>query len=128
VGGRLQRRATALGPWIRNPGGVRRRTAKAMACSATPYGLRCAAHCFNRAHAQNNRPALIPAGGKLGVRSFCLKPQKWKNFIVNGKTFLSSYKGAGFGMTARSSEQLGMADVAMSSVGPRSTSVPRGKI
>src|SRR5690606_15358015 len=43
-----------------------------MACFATPYGLRCAAHCFNRAHAQNNRPALIPAGGKLGVRSpFC---------------------------------------------------------
>jgi hypothetical protein len=37
-----------------------------MACFATPYGLRYAAHCFNRAHAQNNRPALIPAGGKLG--------------------------------------------------------------
>jgi len=58
VGGRLQRRATALGPWIRNPGDVRRRTAKAMACSATPYGLRYAAHCFNRAHPQSNRPAL----------------------------------------------------------------------
>jgi hypothetical protein len=40
-----------------------------MACFATPYGLRYAAHCFNRADAQNNRPALIPAGGKLGVTS-----------------------------------------------------------
>jgi hypothetical protein len=37
-----------------------------MACFATPYGLRYAAHCFNRAHAQNNRPALIPAGGSWG--------------------------------------------------------------
>lgn len=37
-----------------------------MACFATPYGLRYAAHCFNRADAQDNRPALIPAGGKLG--------------------------------------------------------------
>jgi hypothetical protein len=40
-----------------------------MACFATPYGLRYAAHCFKRADAQNNRPALIPAGGKLGVTS-----------------------------------------------------------
>ena len=40
-----------------------------MACFATPFGLRYAAHCFNRADAQNNRPALIPAGGKLGVTS-----------------------------------------------------------
>ena len=40
-----------------------------MACFATPYGLRYAAHCFNRADAQNNRPALIPAGGNLGVTS-----------------------------------------------------------
>ena len=40
-----------------------------MACFATPYGLRYAAHCFNRADAQNNRSALIPAGGKLGVTS-----------------------------------------------------------
>src|SRR3990167_4312334 len=40
-----------------------------MACFATPYGLRYAAHCFNRAYAQNNCPALIPAGGKLGVTS-----------------------------------------------------------
>jgi len=61
--------ATALDPSIRNTGGVRRRTATAMACSAPPYGLRCAAHCFERAHAQNNRPALIPAAGKRGVTS-----------------------------------------------------------
>ena len=40
-----------------------------MACFATPYGLHYAAHCFNRAYAQNNRPALIPAGGKLGATS-----------------------------------------------------------
>ncbi len=40
-----------------------------MACFATPYGLRYATHCFNRAHAQQSRPALIPAGGKLGVTS-----------------------------------------------------------
>jgi len=40
-----------------------------MACFATPYGLRYAAHCFNRAHAQQNGAALIPAGGKLGVTS-----------------------------------------------------------
>ena len=40
-----------------------------MACFATPYGLRYAAHCFNRAHAQQNGSALIPAGGKLGVTS-----------------------------------------------------------
>lgn len=40
-----------------------------MACFATPYGLRYAAHCFNRTDAQNNRQALIPAGGKLGVTS-----------------------------------------------------------
>lgn len=32
-----------------------------MACFATPYGPCYAAHCFNRADAQNNRPALIPA-------------------------------------------------------------------
>ncbi|MXO67221.1 zinc-binding dehydrogenase [Altererythrobacter marinus] len=44
-----------------------------MACFTTPYGLRYAAHCFNRAHARNNRPALIPAGGKLGVTSQALK-------------------------------------------------------
>jgi hypothetical protein len=31
------------------------------------YALRYAAHCFNRAHAQQNGSALIPAGGKLGV-------------------------------------------------------------
>jgi transposase-like protein len=37
--------------------------------SATPYGLRYPAHCFKRADAQNKRPALIPAGGKLGVTS-----------------------------------------------------------
>ena len=40
-----------------------------MACFATPYGLRYAAHCFNRAHAQQSGSALIPAGGKLGVTS-----------------------------------------------------------
>ncbi len=34
-----------------------------------PSGFRYTAHCFNRADAQNNRPALIPAGGKLGVTS-----------------------------------------------------------
>ena len=44
-----------------------------MACFATPYGLRYAAHCFNRADAQNNRPALISAGGKLGVMSHLIK-------------------------------------------------------
>jgi putative transposase len=38
------------------------------------YALRpCyAAHCFNRADAQNNRPALIPAGAKPGVTSEAL--------------------------------------------------------
>ena len=46
-----------------------------MAYFATPYGLRYAAHCINRAHAQNNRPALIPAGGKLGVTSAALEEQ-----------------------------------------------------
>jgi len=40
-----------------------------MACFATPCGLRYAAHCFNRAHAQQRGSALIPAGGKLGVTS-----------------------------------------------------------
>ena len=40
-----------------------------MACFATPYGLRYAAHCFNRAHAQKDGSTLIPAGGKLGVMS-----------------------------------------------------------
>ena len=40
-----------------------------MACFAKPYGLRYAAHCFNRADAQNNHQTLIPAGGKLGVTS-----------------------------------------------------------
>ena len=40
-----------------------------MACFATPFGLRYAAHCFNRAHAQQNGSALIPGGGKLGVTS-----------------------------------------------------------
>ena len=49
-----------------------------MACFATPYGLRYAAHCFNRADAQNNRPALIPAGGKLGVTSDGIKGLKGK--------------------------------------------------
>jgi transposase InsO family protein len=58
---------SALG--YETPGGIRRRTGQAMACFAPPYGLRSASHCFNPAHAQNNRPALIPAGGKLGVTS-----------------------------------------------------------
>jgi len=43
---------------FRTPGGVRRWTGQAMACFATPYGLRYAAHCFNRAHAQQRGPAL----------------------------------------------------------------------
>ena len=49
-----------------------------MACFATPYGLRYAAHCFNRAHAQQRGPALIPAGGKLGVTSdyLTIKPMR----------------------------------------------------
>ncbi|MEC9347364.1 MAG: hypothetical protein VYB54_14140, partial [Pseudomonadota bacterium] len=37
-----------------------------MACFAAPYGRRYAAHCFNHADAQKNRPALIQVGGKLG--------------------------------------------------------------
>ena len=40
------------------PGGVRRRTGQAMACFAPPEGLRDAAHCFNRAHAQQSISAL----------------------------------------------------------------------
>jgi transposase InsO family protein len=36
---------------------------------ASPYGLHYAAHCFNRAHTQQSRRALIPAGGQLGVTS-----------------------------------------------------------
>ena len=44
-----------------------------MACFATPYGLRYAAHCFNRAHAQQRGLALIPAGGNFGVTSLGLK-------------------------------------------------------
>jgi transposase InsO family protein len=48
LGGGLQSRETALISWIRNPGGVRRRTAKAMACFATTHGIHYAAHCFNR--------------------------------------------------------------------------------
>ena len=50
-----------------------------MACFATPYGLRYAAHCFNRAYAQNNRQALIPAGGKLGV--MCGRLSLRKSFL-----------------------------------------------
>jgi hypothetical protein len=52
-----------------------------MACFATPYELRYAAHCFNRADAQNNRPALILAGGKLGVTS--IKSATKKISILN---------------------------------------------
>ena len=37
-----------------------------MASFATPYGLRCAAHCFNRAHTHQRGSALIPAGGRSG--------------------------------------------------------------
>lgn len=40
-----------------------------MTCFATPYGLRYAAHCCNRAHAQQSGSALVPAGGKLEVTS-----------------------------------------------------------
>src|SRR3546814_5032843 len=40
-----------------------------MACAATPFGLRCAGHCLHRAHAQQSRWALIPAGGNQGVTS-----------------------------------------------------------
>ena len=36
-----------------------------MAYFATPYGLRYAAHCFNRAHTHQRSSALIPAGGKI---------------------------------------------------------------
>ena len=46
-----------------------------MACFATPYGLRYAAHCFNRDHEQQNGSALIPAGGKLGVTSAAIIPE-----------------------------------------------------
>jgi hypothetical protein len=35
----LQPETTALRSWLRNPGGLRRPTAKAMACSVTPYAL-----------------------------------------------------------------------------------------
>lgn len=51
-----------------------------MACFATPFGLRYAAHCFYRAHAQQTGSTLIETGGKLGYmygrplrrKSFCL--------------------------------------------------------
>lgn len=38
LGRGLQSGETELIPWIRDPSGLRRRTAKAMACSAAPYG------------------------------------------------------------------------------------------
>ena len=53
-----------------------------MASFATPYGLRCAAHCFNRAHAQQRGQALIPAGGKLGVTSPRLKSMNLNTVLV----------------------------------------------
>jgi hypothetical protein len=40
-----------------------------MACAAEPVGRSGAGHCLPGAHAQQNGPALIPAGGKLGVTS-----------------------------------------------------------
>jgi hypothetical protein len=69
VGGRLQPGTAALVAWIQNTGGIRRGTGQAMACFATPCGLRYEGHCHNRAHAQQNRLTLTPAGGKLGVTS-----------------------------------------------------------
>src|SRR5690606_1662163 len=53
-----------------------------MACYAPPYGLRYAGHCFNRAPAQQNRPALIPAGGKLGVTSVGIEPANQKILVL----------------------------------------------
>ena len=55
-----------------------------MACFATPYGLRYAAHCFNRAHAQQNGSALIPAGGKLGVTSQTMKRTRFSEEQIIG--------------------------------------------
>ena len=55
-----------------------------MACFDTPYGLRCAAHCFNRAHAQQRGSALIPAGGKNGVTS-----RRMRDELLNETLFLS---------------------------------------
>jgi hypothetical protein len=53
-----------------------------MACFATPCGLPYAGHCFNRAHAQQSGPALIPAGGKLGVTSDPLMKRNESQLIL----------------------------------------------
>ena len=58
-----------------------------MACFATPYGLRYVAHCYNRAYAQNNRSALIPAGGKLGVTSTQVEQVKTQDLLILGLDF-----------------------------------------
>ena len=57
-----------------------------MACFATPYGLRYAAHCFNRAHAQKDGSTLIPAGGKLGVTSESFNGSM-RDELLNGEIF-----------------------------------------
>lgn len=46
-----------------------------MACFAVPCGLRYAGHYFNRAHAQQSGPAVIPADGKLGASSLLPQPR-----------------------------------------------------
>src|SRR5690606_34069637 len=69
-----------------------------MASYAPPYALRYAGHCFNRAPAQQNRPALIPAGGKLGVTS---RPS-----FCQGRTLIKTGGKSGGHVTANPSDRV----------------------
>lgn len=58
--------------------------------------------CFNRAHAQNNRPALIPAGGKLGVTSLRRKGGLFsENESIKSNHFCGSCQKPNLGIDTR---------------------------
>lgn len=55
-----------------------------MACFATPYGFRYAAHCFSRANAQKNQPALVHAEGKLAIQVSSVRPKVMRAVAKEG--------------------------------------------
>lgn len=59
VGRTLPPTSAAFGARLSNTGGFRRQMVEAIACFATPCGLRCAGHCFHRAY-QNKVARLQP--------------------------------------------------------------------
>lgn len=55
-----------------------------MTCFATPYALRYTAHCFNRADAQDDCPALIQPGGQVSHGFENRRPSTYLSLNIAG--------------------------------------------